>query len=99
MEELNGDLHQPSLIRYVSRFFSVRCLVSLTYWKGFISGVKLSLVVPQAIGTSLRNRIGDSAGEFLVVVLCGFYRHSMFLNCSYFFVSESGLGACFPGSF
>ena len=32
---------------------------------------KLSIVVPQAIGISLRNRIGDSAGEFLVVVLWG----------------------------
>ena len=35
------------------------------------SGVKLSVVVPQAIGISLRNRIGDSAREFLVVVLWG----------------------------
>ena len=32
---------------------------------------KLSVVVPQAIGISLRNRIGDSAGDFLVVVLWG----------------------------
>ena len=63
-----------------------------------ISGVKLSVVVPQAIGIYLYNRIGDSAGEFLVVVLWGFYRHSMFLNCSYFSVSVSGMGACLPGS-
>ena len=55
-------------------------------------------MVPQAIGISLCNRIGDSAGEFLVVVPRGFYRHSMFLNCSYFSVSVSGMGACFPGS-
>ena len=33
---------------------------------------KLSVVVPQAIGIYLRNRIGDSTGEFLVVVLWGF---------------------------
>ena len=29
-------------------------------------------MVPQAVGISLCNRIGDSAGEFLVVVLWGF---------------------------
>ena len=96
--KLNGDLHQPSRIRYESRSFSVRYLLSLAYWKGLISGVKLSVVVPQAIGISLHNRIGESIGEFLVVVLWGFYRHSMFLNFSYFFVSVSSMGACFPGS-
>ena len=59
---------------------------------------KLSVVVPQAIGISLRNRIGDSAGEFLVVVLWGWFsRHSMYLNCSFSLVSVSGLGACIPG--
>ena len=58
----------------------------------------LSIVVPQAIGISLRNRIGDSAGEFLVVVLWGLIsRHSMYLNCSFSLVSVSGLGACMPG--
>ena len=31
--------------------------------KRLISGVKLCVVVPQAIGISLRNRIGDSAGD------------------------------------
>ena len=45
-KKLNGDLHQTSRIGYVSRFFSVRCLVSLTYWKGLISAVTLSIVVP-----------------------------------------------------
>ena len=55
-------------------------------------------MVPQAIGISLCNRIGDSAGEFLVVVLWGlFYRHSMNLNCSFSLVSVLGLGACMPG--
>ena len=40
-------------------------------------------MVPQAIGISLRNRIGDSAGEFLVIVLWGLISwHSMYLNCS-----------------
>ena len=73
MENLNGDLHQPSGIRYELRSFSVRYLVSLAYRKGLIFGVKLSVVVPQAIEISLRNRIGDSAGEFLVDVLWGFF--------------------------
>ena len=53
--KLNGDLHQPSGIRYKPRSFSVRYLVSLAYRKGLISGVKLFIVVPQAIGISLRN--------------------------------------------
>ena len=97
LEKLNGDLHQTSVIRYVSRSFSVRYLVSIAYGKGLIL-VTLSVVVPQAIGSFLRNRIGDSVGEFLVIFFGGFYRHSMFLNCSNFFVSESGLGACFPSS-
>ena len=63
MEKLNGDLHQPFGIRYESRSFSVIYLVSLAYMKGPISGVKLSVVVPQAIGISLCNRNGDSAGD------------------------------------
>ena len=54
--KFNGDLHQPSGIRYESRSFSVSCLISLAYRKGLISGVKLSVVVPQAIGISLHNR-------------------------------------------
>ena len=49
------DLHQPSRIRYELKSFSVSCLVSLAYRKGLISRVKLSVVVPQAIGISLRN--------------------------------------------
>ena len=56
VENINGDLHQPSGIRYVSRSFSVRCLVSLAYRKWLIFGVNLSVVVPQAIGIYLRNR-------------------------------------------
>ena len=63
LEKLNGDLHQPSGIRYVLRYFSVRCLVSLAYGKGLISVVTLSVVVPQAIGIFLRNRIGDHTGD------------------------------------
>ena len=58
----------------------------------------LSVVVPQAIGISLRNRIGDSAGEFLVIILWGLVSwHSMCLNCSFSLASVSGLGACIPG--
>ena len=55
--EWNGDLHQPSGIRYVSRSFSVRCLVSLAYQKGFIFAVTLSIVVPQSIGSFLHNAL------------------------------------------
>ena len=53
VEKLNGDLHKPSKIRYVSRSFSVRYLVSLAYGKGLISVINLSIVVPQAIGSFL----------------------------------------------
>ena len=88
MEKINGDLHQPSVIRYKSRSFSVRYLVSLAYRKGLISAVTLSIVVPQAIGIFLHNRIGDHTREVLVISFGGFYRHSMFLNCSDFSVSE-----------
>ena len=72
VEKLNGDLHQPSRIRYVLRSFSVTCLVSLAYGKGLISMVTLSIVVPQAIGSFLRNRIGDHTGEFLIISFGGF---------------------------
>ena len=37
--------------------------ISIAYLERLISGVQLSVVVPQAIGISLRNRIGDSAGD------------------------------------
>ena len=58
----------------------------------------MSIVVPQAIGISIRNRIGDSAGEFLVIVLWGLISwHSMYLNFSLSLVSVSGMGACMPG--
>ena len=56
VEKLNGDLHQPFRIRYVSLSFSFRCLVSLAYGKRLISTVTLSIVVPQAIGSFLRNK-------------------------------------------
>ena len=98
MEKLNGDLHQPFGIRYVSISFSVRYFVSLAYGKGLISAVTLSVVVPQAIGSFLRNKISDHIREFLVIFFRGVYQHSMFLICSDFSVSESGLGACFPSS-
>ena len=72
LESSMGSLLQPSGISYEFWSFSVRYLISLAYWKGLISRVKLSVVVPQAIGISLCNRIGDSTGEFLVLVLWGF---------------------------
>ena len=71
--KLNGDLHQPSRIRYESRLFSVRCLVSLVYRKWLISGVNLSILVPQAIVISLHNIVGDSTGEFLVIFPLGVF--------------------------
>ena len=73
VEKVNKDLHQPSRIRYESRYFSVRCLVSLAYREGLISRGNLSIMVPQAIGISLRNRIGNSAGEFLVIFPLGVF--------------------------
>ena len=83
--KLNGDLHQPSGIRYESRYFSVRYLVSLAYRKWLIFGVKLSVVVPQAIGISLRNRIGDSAGDVPCFYLgFGGTMCLIFLTCSLF---------------
>ena len=76
----------------------VICFVSLAYGKGLISAVTLSIVVPQATGSFLCNRMGDHTGEFLVISFGGFYWHSMFLNCYDFSVSESVLGACMSGS-
>ena len=35
--------------------------------KGLISAVTLSIVVPEAIGSFVRNRIGNHTGEFLVI--------------------------------
>ena len=67
LEKLHGDLHQPSRLRYVSRSFSVRCLFLLHIGKGLISAVTLSVVVPQAIGSFLRNKIGNHIGDFLVI--------------------------------
>ena len=72
VEKLNGDLHQPSVIRYVSRSFRVRCLFLLHIGKGLISAVTLSIVVPQAIGSFLRNKIGYHTREFLVISFGGF---------------------------
>ena len=61
--KLNRDLLQPSGIRYEVWSFSVRYFISIVYWKWLISRVKLSVVVPQAIGISLHNKIGDSTGD------------------------------------
>ena len=88
--KLNRDLHQPYGIRYVSRYFSVRCLVSLAYGKGLISAITLSVVVPQAIGIFLCNRIGDDTGDFpsSVVILhtcpCIKHRYVPLLGTSLF---------------
>ena len=96
--KLNEDLLQPSGIRYEVWSFSVRYLISIAHWKGLISGVKLSIVVPQAIWISLHNKIGDSIGDFLVVALWGFFsRHSMYLSFSFSLVYVLGMGSCMPG--
>ena len=66
-------------------------IISIAYWERWCSGVQLSVVVPQAIGISFRNRIGDSAGEFLVVDLWGL----IFLEFNVFellFLSCFGVG-------
>ena len=72
LEKLNGDLHQPFRIGYVSRSFSVICFVSLAYGKGLIFVVTLYVVVPHAIGIFLCNKIGDHTREFLVISFGGF---------------------------
>ena len=73
LEKLNGDLYQPSRKRYVSRYFSVRCFISLAYWEGIdFCGYSVCCGTPQAIGSFLRNRIGDHTGEFLVISFGGF---------------------------
>ena len=83
--KINRDLLQPSGIRYEFWSFSVRYLIFLAYWKGLISGVKLSVVVPQAIGISLCNRIGDSTRDVPYFYL-GFADTMglIFLTCSLF---------------
>ena len=83
--KLNGDLHQPSEIRYESRSFSVSCLVSLAYRKWLIYRVKLFVAVSQAIGISLHNRIGDSAGDVpCFSIQFGGTMCLIFLTCSLF---------------
>ena len=76
LEKLNGDLHQPSEIRYVSRSFSVICLFLLHIGKGLIFVVTLSVVVPQAIGIFLHN-------NYKYKVL-SHYKDIFYLNCYYF---------------
>ena len=52
-----------------------------------ISKVNMFIVVTQAIGISLRNRIGDSAREFLVILPLGVFLNTMgliFLTFSLF---------------
>ena len=51
-KKLNGDLLQPSGIRYDLRSLSVRCLVSLAYWEGIdFLGLAVCCGTPQAIGS------------------------------------------------
>ena len=45
LEKLNGDLHQPSGIRYASYPLVLDVFISLAYWNGLISGVIQSIVV------------------------------------------------------
>ena len=56
LEKLNGELDQPSRIRYVSRSFSVKCFISLAYWEGiYFHGYSVCCGTPQAIGSFLHN--------------------------------------------
>ena len=55
--------------------------------KGWFLESKLSVVVPQAIGISLCNKIDDSTGEFLVIFPLGVFIDTMgliLLTCSLF---------------
>ena len=55
--KLNGDLHQPSGIRYVSISFSVIFFISLAYWEGIdFCGYSVCCGTPQAIGSFLHNK-------------------------------------------
>ena len=46
------------------RYFSVRCFISLAYWEGIdFYSFSICCGTPQAIGSFLCNRIGDSTGE------------------------------------
>ena len=65
LENINGDLHQPSRIRYASYTLVLDVFIALAYWrKGLIYGVIQSVVVhPKPKEFSLRNRIGDSTRE------------------------------------
>ena len=83
--KLNGDLLQPSEIRYEVWSFRIIYLISIAYWKGLIFGVRLSIVVPQSIGISIRNRIGNSTGDVPCFYL-GFVGTMglIFLTCSLF---------------
>ena len=71
--KLNGDLLQPSGIRYEVWSFSVRYLISIAYWKGLISGVKLSIVVPQAIWIYLCNSSWSWSKYDLKGYLCVYF--------------------------
>ena len=74
VEKLNGDLHQPSRIRYVSRSFSVRCFICLAYWEGIdFCGYSVCCGTPQAIGSFLRNRIGDHTMDVPSCFSLGFF--------------------------
>ena len=60
--KLNGDLLQPSGIRYEVRSFSVRYLISIAYWKGLISGVN-SVTERNSYGLGYHNRQLDSRNQ------------------------------------
>ena len=57
VEKLNGDLHQPSVIRYASYPLVLDAFISLAYWNGLVYGVTQSVLVhPKPHEVSLRNR-------------------------------------------
>ena len=57
LEKLNGDVHQPSRIRYASYPLVLDVFISLAYWNGLFYGVTQSVLVhPKPHEVSLRNR-------------------------------------------
>ena len=61
--KLNGDLLQPSRIKYEVWSCSVRYLISIAYWKGLISRVANSITERNSYGLGYHNRQLDSRNQ------------------------------------
>ena len=72
LEKLNGDLLQLSRTRYDSYASALDDFIALAYWKGLISGVILSVVVPPSYRKFLSvTELATPLGRFLVVFIWG----------------------------